>query len=142
MSDHYVVTLQDLVEAHEEALKNGGGVDGIKDETQLLSAIGRPYQEFGGLIPYPTVTDKAGCLLHSLLNSHGFNDASKRTAWIVCNSFLYAECYALILPEEYPWYDKLAQMVEEGWDVTSVTEWLGVFVQAYESYGAMEEAVE
>lgn len=101
MSEHYVVTLKDLFEAHSEALKRGGGIDGIKDESQLLSAIGRPYQEIDGLIPYPGLVDKAGCLLHALLNNHGFNDASKRPAWIVCNSFLYAECYALILPKNY-----------------------------------------
>lgn len=142
MSDHYVVTFQNLIEAHDAALKNGGGADGIKDESLLLSAIGRPYQEFGGLVPYPEVVDKAGCLLHSLLNNHGFNDASKRTAWIVCNSFLYAECYALILPEDYPWYDKLAQMVQEGWDVEAVIGWVAGFAKAYENYKAMEDDAE
>lgn len=142
MSDHYVVTLEDVIEAHDEALKRGGGVDGIKDETQLLSAIGRPYQEFGGLIPYPTVVDKAGCLLHSLLNNHGFNDASKRTAWIVCNGFLYAECYALLLPEGYPWYDRLAEMVEDAWNVDKVIMWVTRFAKSYHSYDAMYEEVE
>jgi len=117
-------------------------VDGIKDETQLLSAIGRPYQEFGGLIPYPTVVDKAGCLLHSLLNNHGFNDASKRTAWIVCNGFLYAECYALLLPEGYPWYDRLAEMVEDAWNVDKVIMWVTRFAKSYHSYDAMYEEVE
>ena len=142
MSEHYVVTFDDLINAHDEALKRGGGVPGIKDKNQLLSALGRAYQEFDGFIPYPTVTDKAGCLLHSLLNSHGFNDASKRTAWIVCNGFLYAETYALILDEDYQWYDKLAQMVEENWDVRQVTEWLSCFVRGFQSYDELYDEVE
>ncbi len=129
MSDHYVVTLEDLLQAHDVALENGGGVVGVKDESLLLSAIGRPYQEFDGLIPYPEVLDKAGCLLHALLNNHGFNDASKRTAWITCNGFLYVEGYELHLPPDYPWYDRLAQMVEESWDVTRVTDWVKSFAR-------------
>jgi len=142
VSDHYVVTFDDLIKAHDEALRSGGGVVGIKDKSQLLSAIGRPYQEFGGLTPYPTVVDKAGCLLHSLLNNHGFNDASKRTAWIVCNSFLYAECYALLLPEGYPWYDRLAEMVKDAWDVEAVIEWVARFAKGYDSYDAMQKELE
>ena len=79
-------------------------------------------------MPYPGVTDKAGCLLHSLLNNHGFHDASKRTAWIICNAFLFMEDHALILPRNYPWYDRLAQMVDEGWDVDRVTRWIAPYV--------------
>ena len=139
MSEHYVVTFQDVIEAHDEALTRGGGVKGLKDETQILSAIGRPYQEFAGLVPYPTVIDKAGCLLHSLLNSHGFNDASKRTAWLVCNGFLYQECHGFVLPNGYPWYDKLAEMVEQSWDVAQVTEWVSKFVEGFETYEDLDD---
>lgn len=128
MSDHYVVTFENVIDAHDAALQNGGGIDGIKDEALIRSAIGRPYQEFTGFVPYPTVTDKAGCLLHALLHNHGFNDASKRTAWLVCNGFLYVEEHALILPIDYEWYDQLAVMVKEGWAVEQVTEWLAQFI--------------
>lgn len=138
MADHYVVTFQDVIEAHDEALTRGGGIEGIKDESQILSAIGRPYQEFSGLVPYPTVIDKAGCLLHSLLNSHGFNDASKRTAWLVSNGFLFQEWHALVLPEDYPWYDKLAEMVEDHWTVDQVTEWVAGFANSFETDEELE----
>lgn len=124
MSDHYVVTLNDLLAAHAEALEYGGGVEGVKNEGQLLSAIGRPYQEFQGLIPYPSVLDKAGCLLHALLNCHGFNDANKRTAWIVCNAFLYAESHEMVLAKNFLWYEDIALMVQEGWDVQMVIGWV------------------
>ena len=129
MAEHYIVTYDDVIRAHDAALENGGGIVGIKDESLILSAIGRPYQEFAGFIPYPTVIDKAGCLLHGFLNNHGFNDASKRTAWIVCNSFLHAEEHVVIFPIEldYHWYDHLALMVKEGWTVEQVTEWLAQF---------------
>lgn len=89
MSDHYRVTFEDALLAHDGALENGGGVEGISSKDLILSALGRPYHEFGGKVFYPGVFDKAGCLLHGFLNNHGFKDANKRTAWIICNAFLY-----------------------------------------------------
>jgi len=144
VSDHYVVTFENVLIAHDNALQNGGGVPGLKahGEALIRSAIGRPYQEFTGLIPYPTVPTKAGCLLHGLLNNHGFNDASKRTAWIVCNGFMFVENHALVLPEDYPWYDRLAQMVDEGWAVEQVIEWIERYVLSFESEDALHAAVQ
>ncbi|MDA8747096.1 Fic family protein [Litoreibacter sp.] len=136
------MTLDNVLFAHEIALKNGGGVHGTKDESLILSAIGRPYHEYAGHVLYPSVIDKAGCLLHALLNNHGFNDASKRTAWMVCNSFLFVEDHALVLPEEYPWYDKLAEMVEEGWSVEQVINWVEGFCKSYPSSEALEANIE
>ena len=130
MAAHYAVTFDDVMAAHDAALENGGGISGIKDENLIRSAMGRPYQVFAGLDPYPTVIDKAGCLLHAFLNNHGFNDGSKRTAWIVCNGFLHVEDHVIIFPDdlEYHWYDHLALMVNERWTVAQVTQWLGQFV--------------
>lgn len=78
MVAHFVVPYEQVILAHEISLQNGGGLTGIKNENDIRSALGRPYQEFNGFIPYPTVVDKGGCLLHSLLNCHGFNDANVR----------------------------------------------------------------
>ncbi|MBM7070211.1 Fic family protein [Actibacterium sp. 188UL27-1] len=133
MPDHYRVTYEDVVGAHEAALENGGGVRGIKSRDDILSAIGRPYTEFSGLTPYPTVASKAACLLHSIATSHGFTDANKRTAWIVCNSFLYAENCILWHPDEPYWYDVMATLVEDKWTVAQVLDWIGPLIEAYGS---------
>nr|WP_299658065.1 Fic family protein [uncultured Tateyamaria sp.] len=131
-----------MMTAHDNALQNGGGVPGINNEDLIRSALGRPYHEYAGHVFYPSVTDKAGCLLHGFLTNHGFKDANKRTAWIVCNAFLYTEIYLLILPEDYPWYDKLAQMVHEHWDVQRVISWVERYAKGYESHEAMMDDVE
>ncbi|APX14188.1 type II toxin-antitoxin system death-on-curing family toxin [Tateyamaria omphalii] len=141
MADHFRVTFADVITAHDHALRNGGGVPGINSKDLIHSALGRPYQEYDGQVFYPTVIDKAGCLLHGFLNNHGFKDANKRTAWIVCNAFLYTEIHVLILPEDYPWYDKLAQMVDEHWDVQRVIAWVEHYAKSYDSYEAMVDDV-
>lgn len=137
MDEHYRVTLDDVLVAHEAALENGGGVKGINSVDLIESALGRPYQEYGGQVFYPTVPDKAGCLLHAFLNNHGFKDANKRTAWIVCNAFLFIENFALILPDNYAWYDKLALMVDEDWDVQQVIDWVNKYVEGFASEETM-----
>lgn len=83
------------------------------------------------------MTDKAGCLLHGLLSNHGFHDANKRTAWIVCNAFLYTENHALVLPDGYAWYDHLAHMVEDRWNTGQITNWLAQYVKGFDSEDAM-----
>lgn len=133
MPEHYRVTFEDALGAHKAALENGGGVPGIKSQASILSAIGRPYAEFSGLTPYPTVAAKAACLLHSIAASHGFTDANKRTAWIVCNGFLYAENCILWYPDEPNWYEVMATLVEDKWTVDQVLEWIGPFIEQYES---------
>jgi prophage maintenance system killer protein len=39
--------------AHKTALDNGGGIQGVKDENLIRSAIGRPFQEFDGVVFIP-----------------------------------------------------------------------------------------
>ncbi len=142
MTEHYRVTFKDVMLAHEAALKNGGGVSGVNSEDLIRSAIGRPYHEFAGEVFYPTATAKAGCFLHAFLNNHGFKDANKRTAWIVCNAFLFEHVAALVLPEDYPWYDKLAQMVDEGWDVQLVIDWVEQYAVHYDDLEHMYRSLE
>ena len=124
MPDHLGLPIELILECHDLSLSIGGGVAGIKNEADLLSAIGRPFHELLGNVPYPTVIDKAGCLLHSLSSCHGFNDGNKRTAWIVSNGFLYVHDYVLDLPDGYKWYEKLALMIHEKWEVQDVIVWV------------------
>lgn len=121
---HHRVTLDEVLFAHETALENGGGVRGVKNQALLESAMARPYTDLMGHTPYDTVQRKAGCLLHSFLCNHGFNDANKRTAWIVCNSFLFTEGHAITAHENEYWYDEVERMVADSWDVEQVIAWV------------------
>ena len=130
MSEHYVVTFADVMIAHEVALIYGDGVPGVSNEAFIHSAIGRPYHELHGLIPYPTPVAKAGCLLHGLMTCHGFNDGNKRTAWLVCSGFLSMEGINLLPPDG--WYAQLAVMVKDHWTVEQVIKWVGKHAEVQE----------
>ena len=74
---------------HDQALREYGGVQGLKDEGLLHSALGRPvnklaYAEPGSL----DLFDLAAAYAFGLASNHAFNDANKRTAWACCVLFL------------------------------------------------------
>ena len=79
---HYRVTLGDVFEAHEQALKFGG-LDGVRDLTLIESAIARPYSKY-----YPSLHSKAAALLQSLAKNHGFIDGNKRVALLAVTTLL------------------------------------------------------
>ncbi len=95
MPRNYRVTLGDALEAHEEALKLGGGLRGISSLDSIEGSLGRPYHGH-----HKRIWDKAAALLHGLAGSHGFNDANKRTAWIVTLLLIERSGYVLVLDED------------------------------------------
>ena len=80
---HYRVTLGDVFEAHEQALRLFGGLDGVRDLTLIESAIARPYSKY-----YPSLHSKAAALLQSLAKNHGFIDGNKRVALLAVTTLL------------------------------------------------------
>ena len=85
-ADHYQVTLEDALLAHEVALAKGGGREGLVRLEALLGAIGRPCHGY-----HETLPEKAAALLHAIATCHAFADGNKRTSWVV-TMMLIEEC--------------------------------------------------
>lgn len=83
------MTIGDVLEAHEEALRYGG-LAGIRDLGLVESAIARPYSGY-----YRAIYAKAAALTHSLAKNHGFVDGNKRTTLLVLTLFLDRSGYRL-----------------------------------------------
>ena len=62
-----MILLEDVLRLHSLSLQYYGGKDGIREMDMLQSAIGRPFQTFGGEELYPTLFEKASALLESLV---------------------------------------------------------------------------
>lgn len=73
------LTIDDVLEMHEEMINTIGGSHGIKDRGSLESAMGQPQMTFGGEDFYATLAEKAAALAFSLVNNHPFTDGNKRT---------------------------------------------------------------
>ena len=59
-------------------IAQSGGMDGLRDEGLLDSAVNTPLQAFGGQELYPTILEKAARLGYGLIHNHPFVDGNKR----------------------------------------------------------------
>ncbi|MEE1267379.1 MAG: type II toxin-antitoxin system death-on-curing family toxin [Treponema sp.] len=69
---------EQVVKIHSILISKTGGMDGVRDEKLLDSAIKAPFQTFGGNDLYPKILDKASQLCYSLIENHPFADGNKR----------------------------------------------------------------
>ena len=67
-----------IINLHNDLIKIFGGIDGVRDENLLESAIEMPFQTFGGQDLYPTLIEKAARLCYGLIKNHPFLDGNKR----------------------------------------------------------------
>lgn len=63
---------------HSALIQEFGGIDGIRDEGLLESALAAPFQTFGGEPVYPSLQAKAAQLGFGLIRNHPFVDGNKR----------------------------------------------------------------
>jgi death-on-curing protein len=87
--------MDDILDAHDAALQYGG-LPGIISENSVLSAIARPYAEYGGRRLFRTLAEKAAALVDAIAGrNHGFTDGNKRTALICVNILLNNSSYQI-----------------------------------------------
>ncbi|MDD4402342.1 MAG: type II toxin-antitoxin system death-on-curing family toxin [Desulfitobacteriaceae bacterium] len=67
-----------VLQMHSLLIKQTGGIDGVRDEGLLDSALNAPFQSFDGEDIYKTIQSKAARLGFSLINNHPFIDGNKR----------------------------------------------------------------
>ncbi|PYK81518.1 MAG: type II toxin-antitoxin system death-on-curing family toxin [Verrucomicrobia bacterium] len=87
-NDCFHLTIKIVREIHNEAVKNFGGLRGIRDEALLASAVFAPQSSFGGKSPYVDLIDIAAAYLFYLCHNHSFLDGNKRTAMAAAIVFL------------------------------------------------------
>jgi death-on-curing protein len=63
---------------HRKLLDSTGGINGIRDETLLDSALNSSFQTFDGAELYPTTIAKIARIAYSLVCNHPFLDGNKR----------------------------------------------------------------
>lgn len=101
----------ELAEAiHDRQLAEHGGSTGLRDRGMMESALARPRQllAYGGAdIDMPAL---AAAYAYGIARNHPFVDGNKRTAYVVCRTFLLLNGWDLVGPlaERYPVFLGLA----------------------------------
>lgn len=93
MSALVPLTREQVITIHFAAITRFGGMDGVRDEGLLESALGQPFQGFGDDDFYPTVAQKAARYAYGIASNHPFADGNKRTATAVMGAFLRMNGY-------------------------------------------------
>jgi death-on-curing protein len=86
--DCFHLSAETVREIHAEALKQFGGLDGVRDENLLASAVLTPQSSFGGRSPYADIVEVAAAYLFYICRNHPFLDGNKRTAMMAAIVFL------------------------------------------------------
>ena len=83
-----LLSREQILYLHSKLIKATGGIDGIRDEGLLDSALQAPFQAFGEEELYPSVPRKAARLCYGLIQNHAFYDGNKRIGIYVMLVFL------------------------------------------------------
>jgi len=95
-----MISKSEIIKLHQLSIKKYGGSFGIRDEGLLESAIGRPFQTFGGYDLYVSTIEKAAAIAESIIINHPFIDGNKRTGFLTMLAILKIGGLNLIASEE------------------------------------------
>jgi len=115
---------------HDEQISEHGGIRGVRDLAMVDSALARPRN----LLAYgePDAAALAAAYAFGICSNHGFLDGNKRTAYVVAETFLDLNGYAMTASDEQVVLTVLAVasgvMQEE-----QLAKWFRSFVKGLES---------
>ena len=121
MKEPFWISKEILLAIQSQLLARFGGLDGLRDEGLLDSALGRTLQ----LIHYgrPDLFDLAASYAHGIVKNHPFLDGNKRAGFMAAYTFLGINGYRLEAPEEQAVLQTLALAAGE-LDADGYAEWL------------------
>jgi len=104
------IEIETVKRFHQRQLAEHGGLNGIRDEGLLLSALSRPQQHWHYGTPALELCDLAATYAHEITKNHPFLDGNKRTAAIACELFLTLNGRVFRVSQDlkYPHYLALA----------------------------------
>lgn len=82
------LSVEEVVEIHEDLVSEYGGLHGIRDMGLLISAIEMPKATMFGSYLHESVFDMASAYLFHIICNHAFLDGNKRTGMAACLVFL------------------------------------------------------
>lgn len=88
-----------------------GGLNGIRDEGLLDSALNRPLQLF--YYGAPNIFDIAAAYAQGIVKNHPFLDGNKRAGFMAAYTFLAVNGFQLVAPEEEAVLQTLALAASE-----------------------------
>ena len=90
MPERIYLTIAEVLAIHKLQIEQHGGIDGLRDQGLLESAVFRPQTGY-----YNSISEEAAALMESLANNHPFLDGNKRVAFAAAHTFLLVNGFDL-----------------------------------------------
>jgi death-on-curing protein len=94
------LTLDEILEIHDDQIQHYGGDVGIRDRGLLESAVAMPQQSFGGQYFHRDIFEMAAAYAFHVAESQAFVDGNKRTGLAAAYVFLALNGFRLIEQED------------------------------------------
>jgi len=88
VSDPVFLSVDDVLQLHEDVLAADGGAEGLRDRGLLDSAVHAPQASYGGAWLVGDLFDMAAAYMFHIASNHAFVDGNKRTALLAALVFL------------------------------------------------------
>ncbi|MGA2186318.1 MAG: type II toxin-antitoxin system death-on-curing family toxin [Bryobacteraceae bacterium] len=82
------LSLDEVLEIHEQQIERYGGSSGLRDAAGLESAVATPQATFGGEFLHTSIPAMAAAYLFHLCQNHAFIDGNKRVGANAAITFL------------------------------------------------------
>lgn len=89
------LTIEDILQIHQDVIEDSGGGTGIRDSAGIESAVANPQMDLFGSELYPTIAEKAAILCFTVVEMHPFVDGNKRAGHSAMVHFLFMNGYIL-----------------------------------------------
>ena len=118
-----ILSKRQILMLHTALIAQTGGIDGVRDEGLLDSAINAPFQTFAEQDLYPTVLEKAARLGFGLISNHPFLDGNKRIGAHAMLTFMGVNQINLCCTDE-ELISLILQVASGRLDYDEMLEWL------------------
>ncbi len=118
-----ILSKSQILMMHKILIKETGGLDGIRDENLLDSAINSPFQKFDGADLYPTIQQKAARLGYGIIKNHAFIDGNKRIGTHTMLVFLALNGIELDYTQE-ELFTTILDLAEGKLEFNDLTKWI------------------
>jgi death-on-curing protein len=95
-----LLSLDEVLEIHEQQIERYGGSAGLRDAAGLESAVATPQATFGGEFLHPSVPAMAAAYLFHLCQNHVFIDGNKPVGANAAITFLRVNNWTPAFGEE------------------------------------------
>lgn len=117
------LSVEDVLQIHDEQLAAYGGAAGLRDLSLLKSAVGVPQASFGGAYLHEDLAHMAAAYAFHVAQNQPFMDGNKRTGLVAALVFMDLNGITILDPQA-KLYDAMIAIAERQMDKEDLAELL------------------